>query len=399
MERRRFDQPLRPLAIGTLAVVLVAAIPELPAAAAASGTGWVVTRSAGSVLVPAARSLVDGTRGWVALAGPAISWNGPGSTSVASGTAITLRLPTNFRFDTYALPPAPAVSPVSCGLTVDVPRLSGVEFGSSTASVALQGTPSPGCVIDFESSLHVQPVYGDPSAGSGGPILASVGAADLGQVGHVQLDGPDPAARPADLILSTRGGHGPIVNDAIQWGSQIILTTMGPPGTRFALQVSTDQVTWTSVAHLTIDANGRSRQYYTPVRNYWYRAVPGSEPDNRPRVVVRQYLRFVTPSVLRNGWIRRGTSVTFRTLTRPARPELPPAIVRFVLFRVTTDGAVPAATADVTNDAGGRAEFSHRFDTPGQWTVRAQALPTAVNANSNWLPSGTPPDGWQFEVR
>ena len=73
------------------------------------------------------------------------------------------------------------------------------------------------------------------------------------------------------------------------------------------------------------------------------------------------------------------------TTVRPARPDLPRAKVRYVVYRLSGNSWRLAATRDVTIDASGRAPIEIQLGV-GRWYIRSQALPTSANANSTWSP-------------
>jgi hypothetical protein len=180
-------------------------------------------------------------------------------------------------------------------------------------------------------------------------------------------------------------------NGAIVWGgSYIDIQTTGTPGTRFQLQASTDNVSWTPLRDpggapltWTLDATGSSTYRYTPIRNYWYRAVADSMTSNVARTTVRETATLL-PST--TGPLAVGTSVTFSTLVRPARPDLPKATVLFQVFLDTGGSWVLYASVPGAIDDSGVAVFPWAFPAAGSWAVRAQAQPTSVNSNSFWTP-------------
>ncbi|MBM4408184.1 MAG: hypothetical protein FJ038_06230 [Chloroflexi bacterium] len=128
------------------------------------------------------------------------------------------------------------------------------------------------------------------------------------------------------------------------------------------------------------------------MRNYYYRAFYAGAPDlaaamsNIARVVVRQ-IALLRPTNLGSvDDVSVGTTIRFTTTVRPARPELPRAIVTFVAYRLIGRTWTLVGTRDVLIDASGLAAVDVTFSQPGRWYVRSIARPTTVNANSVWSP-------------
>jgi hypothetical protein len=181
-------------------------------------------------------------------------------------------------------------------------------------------------------------------------------------------------------------------NGAILWGEAVDLVTTAPAGTAFQLQVTTDNVTWETLKDavaapltFTVAADGKYTYRYTPVRNYWYRAVTETSTSGTPRVTVRQTI-VIRPVHTGTRRVAAGTSVTFTATARPVRPELAKANVRFELYRRSGSSWVLARSVTVVIDDAGIASTTFTFGS-GRWYVRAQAQPTQVNANSFWTPS------------
>ncbi len=187
---------------------------------------------------------------------------------------------------------------------------------------------------------------------------------------------------------------------AIPWGTAAQLSIhLVPPasggtvaGQVVHLQRSTDGVDWTTAADLTTDAQGTATWSERPATNLLFRAVFDGTADlgavtGAPvRVVVRQ-LALLRPD--NGGAVRsvaRGTTVTFTTVVRPARPELAPGRVLYRVYQLVGRTWTLRREATVTADATGRATLPVTFGTAGSWYVRAIALPTPANANSVWSP-------------
>jgi hypothetical protein len=180
-------------------------------------------------------------------------------------------------------------------------------------------------------------------------------------------------------------------NPVILWGQGFTLSVQfnaNGANRQFQLQGSRDLITWTTITTLTTDANGRASLFYTPVTNLYYRAVYSGTPDlsaansNQVRTVVRQ-LALLRPT--NNGSIKtisRGSSITFTTTVRPARPELAPARVSFYLYKRVSGVWTRVSTRNVFIDGAGLARTTFTFNSTGDYYVRSQANPTPYNANS-----------------
>lgn len=59
---------------------------------------------------------------------------------------------------------------------------------------------------------------------------------------------------------------------AITAGQQAIITTTGAPGTSVQFQTSTDLVTWSGLAMVTVDPSGRASYTFAPPGTAYYRA-------------------------------------------------------------------------------------------------------------------------------
>jgi hypothetical protein len=178
-------------------------------------------------------------------------------------------------------------------------------------------------------------------------------------------------------------------NGAIVWGgSYIDIRTTGTPGTSFQLQATTDNVTWTPLTDptgtpltWTLDPAGSSTYRYTPIRNYWYRAVAPGMTSNVVRTTVRETSSLL-PSTM--GPVTVGTSVTFAAIVRPARADLPKANVVFEVSLQSGGNWVRYASIPATINEAGVAVVPWTFPSTGSWAVRVQAQPTSVNSNSFW---------------
>jgi hypothetical protein len=192
----------------------------------------------------------------------------------------------------------------------------------------------------------------------------------------------------AEITLTPSAG-------VITWGSTVYLTThfaKNGAGKTFTIQGSRDGATWTAIATRTADASGSDSFAYRPATNLWYRAVFAGTSDlvagtsNQPRVTNRQIALLRPTSLGQVKAVSAGTSVTFTTTVRPARPELPAAKVTFRFYRYAGGRWTYVTKRDVYIDATGRASWTWTFSTRGEWYVRSIANPTPYNANSVWSP-------------
>ncbi len=181
----------------------------------------------------------------------------------------------------------------------------------------------------------------------------------------------------------------------ITWGSTVYLTTrfgVNGAGKAFTLQGTRDGATWTPIATRTADASGNDTFAYRPATNLWYRAVFAGTSDlaagtsATTRVVVRQIALLRPTNLGHVKTVSAGTAVTFTATVRPAQAGLPAAKVTFRFYRLVAGHWTYVTKRDVYIDATGRASWTWRFSTRGEWYVRAIANPTPYNANSVWSP-------------
>jgi hypothetical protein len=199
---------------------------------------------------------------------------------------------------------------------------------------------------------------------------------------------------PAAQITLTRSAS------TISWGQTVVLTTqflVNGAGKTFTLQAARDGVTWTTIATLTTDANGKSAYPYRPATNNYYRAVFAGTSDlqaatsAKGRTVVRQisFLRPTNRGATKS--VSRNTSVTFTATVRPSRPELTRPTVTFFFYRLSGSQWVLSTKRNVVADLAGQARTTFKFTSAGRWYVRSQANPTPYNANSVM----TPPENYR----
>lgn len=181
----------------------------------------------------------------------------------------------------------------------------------------------------------------------------------------------------------------------ILWGGTVFLNVhigTNGAGKSIQLQVSRDQVAWSTLANLVTNGNGDAAFPYRPSDNRYYRVTFAGTPDLAPaigliaRVVVRQ-LNLLRPTNLgRIVRLRAGTGITFTSTVRPARPELPQAHVNFVVYRLIGSQWTLALNQTIGVNAAGQASLRVTFSNRASFYVRSQAVPTTANANSVWSP-------------
>lgn len=182
----------------------------------------------------------------------------------------------------------------------------------------------------------------------------------------------------------------------IVWARPVVFTVhfSGNGANRtFQLQTTKDQVTWNTIANLTTNASGDASFTYRPSDNRYYRAIFAGAADlsagTSPtvRVVVRSIILLRPTNFGAVKEISLGTSRTFTATARPNRPELPQARANFVVYRFV-DGAWHKVLDQIRNvdRTTGKASLTVTFSSRGRYYVRAQLVPTPVNANSGWTP-------------
>jgi hypothetical protein len=181
----------------------------------------------------------------------------------------------------------------------------------------------------------------------------------------------------------------------ITWGGGVTLKvhfTDGGAGRSVVLQVSRDQTSWNPIATLTTDPNGDASFDYRPSDNRYYRATFAGAADisagqsGPARVVVRQIALLTPTPVAKGRTVKLGTVVVFKTLVRPARADLPPAPVRYLVYGLQNGKWVQLLVRDLVSDAAGKTSLTLTFTGTGKFYVRSTALPTTLNANSVWSP-------------
>ena len=204
----------------------------------------------------------------------------------------------------------------------------------------------------------------------------------------------DPATTPVPTLTVSPAAS------TITWGSGVSLAVQlavppgGPPvqSRQVQLQASADAVNWRAIATLSTGSSGEASFEYRPATNLWYRAIAPASVDLGPtisppaRVLVRQIALLRPAYGTATRTIAQGSTVTFTTTIRPARPELPAPAATYRLYRLVSGRWVLARQQRVAVDVTGVASFAWRFLTTGRWYVVAAAVPTPLNANSAWSP-------------
>jgi hypothetical protein len=183
----------------------------------------------------------------------------------------------------------------------------------------------------------------------------------------------------------------------ITWGQPVsLLAKLVPPGSELAvgrpmrLERSSDGITWVPADDLVTGATGTASTSARPAANAYYRLVFDGAPDLSPatsapiRVTVRQLslLRPTPSGVVKT--IARGSSVTFTATVRPAGTQLAKVRVTFNFVLKRGAAVVASASRNVYVGASGTASWTWKFSSAGEWSVRAMANPSLVNANSVW---------------
>jgi len=160
------------------------------------------------------------------------------------------------------------------------------------------------------------------------------------------------------------------------------------PGQPVAIQrMQANEADWGTVTTATTDASGSAGLLVTPPVNTQYRVVytgaDGSQVTSEPvRIVVRQTIVLRPTNAGRVKSVRQRSSTTFTATVRPVGPGLAPARVTFQFWQLQGRTWVNVGNRHVATDAAGRAATTWRFNSRGQWYVRAVADPTLTNANS-----------------
>jgi hypothetical protein len=146
---------------------------------------------------------------------------------------------------------------------------------------------------------------------------------------------------------------------------------------------------WTPLATLTTDGNGNATYVDRPSDSRYYRVKFSGAADLAPgdsapvRVLVRQVNVLLPTTNGATATIARGTSILFTSAVQPARSDVA-ATVTFAVYMRTNGSWTLLASSDRQLDPAGRAAFTYKFASAGQFYVRAIAEPTKANTNSVW---------------
>jgi hypothetical protein len=156
-------------------------------------------------------------------------------------------------------------------------------------------------------------------------------------------------------------------------------------------EVSKDQATWSPIGSATTNASGDASVFYRPSDNRYYRVRFAADPAAAPSPIVRVVVRalvFLRPAGCTQSnpcRISQNDEINFTATARPNRAELPVQSAQFVVQRLSgstwVDAGIDALLVPVSK-ASGTAVLNVAFNATGTWRVRANLLPTSVNANS-----------------
>ncbi len=229
-----------------------------------------------------------------------------------------------------------------------------------------------------------------------GPDVAVVGgAADPGvSPSPTPTVAPSPTPIPAPALGIEPAASTITWGETARFDATLDASASGAPlgGRSIRLESTLDGVTWEPAGATATDDAGWATFAYRPISNRWYRAVLEAAPDlpgatsSTVRVTVRQRVSLTPGGTGVGTTVRRGTTVAFTVLVRPARPETPPGAVSVEAWRLTGRTWTRASSRTVSPDASGRVVVRVSFDVTGSWYVRARAASTATNANSVWTP-------------
>ena len=369
----------------------------------------------GGVITCTGGLTISAAAGIAAFQGCAISAPGAGYTLVASSPGLSSvtsapfnvggSQPLSLRFATQ---PGGAVPSVAFTIQPVIQVLDGggnvVTSGpaSATAVTLALGANPGGAAFGCAGGLTVAAVAGVATfsgcqlsaPGTGYTIIATSASANPAtsapfQVGTASGGPPAPALALAPSTV------------VIGWGEAVTFSVRLAPasgggtvaGRGVQLEVSRDRVTWAAAAIQTTDATGDASFSYRPSDNRYYRATFAGAPDlgaavsNVERVVTRQIaiLRPTNSGSVKR--VTRGTRITFTTMVRPTRPDLPKGHVTYEVWKKDGRVWIFVVTQTFAVDAAGKASLAVTFSKVGSYYVRSLATPTTFNANSAWSPA------------
>ena len=337
--------------------------------------------------------------------GYALTASSPGlSPTTSAPFTVTTAQSFSLRFATQPGGAAPNV-PFEAQPVIQVLDIGGAVVTSGPASITAvtlaMGANPGGAVLACTSGLTVAAVAG--VATFSGCQLSAPGA---GYTIVATAASAKPAtSTPFGVGTVTGGAAAPALalapsSAAVGWGEAVTFTVRLAPasgggtvaGRGVQLEASRDRLAWGAVSIQTTDAFGDASFSYRPSDNRYYRATFPGAPDlgaamsNVERVVVRQ-IAIMRPT--NNGSVKRiarGTRITFTTMVRPARQDLPQGHVTYEVWK--KDGSIWTffLTQTLAVDTSGKASLAVTFSTAGSYYVRSFATPTTFNANSGWSP-------------
>ena len=246
--------------------------------------------------------------------------------------------------------------------------------GFDAATVAGVAT-FQGCGIDDQASGYTL-------------IAAAVSVSSAVSLAYAQSDPFEVGPPKAVLLIASSAS-------VVTWGGSITLSVSfaGGAGESVTLENSRDNATWSTIAAALVGDDDHATFAYRPVDNRYYRAsFAGSDEisantTSSVRVIVRQIALLRPTNHGRVTTVSAGTVVSFTTTVRPARPELPPATVTYVVYQLQGTRWVQIVNLDLVGNAAGQTRLTLTFSQPGRFYVRSIALPTSFNANSVWSPA------------
>jgi hypothetical protein len=178
----------------------------------------------------------------------------------------------------------------------------------------------------------------------------------------------------------------------ITWGTTARFGIAFVPngGRQIEILASRDTISWSTIATVTTDGTGVASFTYRPATNLYYRAVFTGAPDlaAHSSAAVRTVVREIALPRLVDGGrlmtVSRGTSVTFATVVRPDRTDLPAPVATFRVYRWSGSAWALYRSVVTTADGSGVASLRWTFGSSGNWFVTSMADPTPYNANSVW---------------
>ncbi len=174
-------------------------------------------------------------------------------------------------------------------------------------------------------------------------------------------------------------------------GVTLVANFAGGGNRPITFEVSRDNVAFSTINSTTTDAAGSATFFYRPSDNRYYRVSfaggggLGAGMSPTVRIVVRSLI-FLRPTGCTSSSpcdASAGSALTFTATARPNRPELPQQQVQFVVERrVGSTWTTFIARVVNVSKSTGDAQLSVSLSPAGSYRLRANLLPTPVNANS-----------------